>query len=511
MDNDTIAMNCERAEDELSGYLDDVLDPRLRRQVEAHLATCEQCQTVLADFRRADELVRQVPFIEPPSDMRDRFFNSPSYLKLATARAHQRSFVTPLTAALVAAAMLVVALGGALLLRHGVSGPQQVAKQGTTTTIGNPSGTTPLPAGVRLIFARDHALWSAPEDGAGLPKQLTPAGIQVAGWCVAPNMQHVVYIDAKTGALHTIRADGLNDTAIGSVTGGTDPSATFWTTSAVGIAIAHGVAWSPDNTRIAYLAQSAEGTVLHVVNATGVAYAVVNPSESGLIGRPLWSANSNEIAFTSIAPSGAQSIVVYNVATAQIHSLATQGVADDSAVAVGQLAWQSSARLTWSASIKGKVTGVFSAPANASGSVQRLTPTGSSYTAADVSSSGAWLLANGATLSEIAVDETSPHVVANLVNLITQVQWSPTATTAAVISGDALLVVTPGQKMPVVVAHELTADSQVAWLPKSDVLAWQSGQVVMTARMRSGAADTPTLVVADADAGTGQIAWSIAG
>src|SRR5690242_10294873 len=151
MDNDTIELDCQWAEDELSGYLDDVLDPQLRRRVEAHLATCERCRIILEDFRRADELVRDLPFIEPPSDMRDRFFSSPEYLKLANARARQRSFVTPLKVALVAAAMLVVALGGALFFRQGISGTPTAHKQGTTTIIGNPGGTTPLAAGPRLI------------------------------------------------------------------------------------------------------------------------------------------------------------------------------------------------------------------------------------------------------------------------------------------------------------------------------------------------------------------------
>ena len=89
----------------------------------------------LADYRRADELMRELPFIEPPSDMRERFFNSPEYLKLANARARQRNFITPLTAALVAAAMLVVALGGALLIRQGVSGQQRRASQAPQRTL----------------------------------------------------------------------------------------------------------------------------------------------------------------------------------------------------------------------------------------------------------------------------------------------------------------------------------------------------------------------------------------
>jgi hypothetical protein len=116
-----------------------------------------------------------------------------------------------------------------------------------------------------------------------------------------------------------------------------------------------------------------------------------------------------------------------------------------------------------------------------------------------VSTSGACLLANGSTLWEIAADQTSPHVVAALVNQISQIHWSLSATKAAVVSGDTLLLVTPGQA-PIVVAHGLTARSQVAWSPKSDTLAWQAGQAVLSASVRNGAAGVAKSVAANANA-----------
>ncbi|HKT37120.1 MAG TPA: hypothetical protein VJR48_02045, partial [Ktedonobacterales bacterium] len=260
---------------------------------------------------------------------------------------------------------------------------------------------------------------------------------------------------------------------------------------------------SPDNTRIAYLAQSADGgTTLHIMNAAGSADTAVDSTGSGLIGHLLWSADSVYIAYTSTTQAGAQSVWVYNVTTAHARSLAPQSDADDSAAVVGRLAWLpsgASATVTWSASDAGKVTGVFRAAANTNDAAIRLTPPGSSYAAADVSSSGAWLLANGATLLEIAADQTSPHVVAALIDQISQVHWSPSATIAAVISGDELILVTPGQT-PVVVAHGLTAHSQVAWSPKNDALAWQAGQAVLSASVRSGAASAAKTVAANANA-----------
>jgi hypothetical protein len=90
-------------------------------------------------------------------------------------------------------------------------------------------------------------------------------------------------------------------------------------------------------------------------------------------------------------------------------------------------------------------------------------------------------------------------VVAALIDQVTQIHWSPSATMAALVSGDTLIVVTPGQT-PVVVAHGLTAGSQVAWSPKSDALAWQSGQAVMSARVQNGAAGAAKTVAANVNA-----------
>ncbi|MGE5335590.1 MAG: zf-HC2 domain-containing protein [Nitrososphaerota archaeon] len=506
MDNDTIKLTCEQAEDELSGYLDDVLDLRLRRQVEAHLATCDRCQEILADFRQGDELLRALPFIEPPADMRDRFFNSPRYLKLANARARGRNFVTPLTAALVAAAMLVVALGGALLFRQGALGSQQANRTGFTTTIGNPDGGAPLPAGPRLIYERNGALWSAAENGAGLPQQLTPAGIQVAGWSVSPNGRTILYIDAHSGALHTIRADALNDDIVGTVTGGHAPAADFWTTPA-GVEIAGGLAWSPDNTRVAYLAQSGDGTALHVTNATGAADTVVNAASGVMISRPLWSADSIYIAYTTTR-AGAQGIGVYNVTTAHAVLVAAHSDPRHGSAVVGELAWvpnRTPATITWSAGVNGAITGIFRADATTSDSTMSLTAAGASYTAADVSATGAWLLASGHTLFTIAPDQTAARTVATLAHPVAQIHWAPSSQLAAVVSDGTLALLRPGGPM-VMVARGLTAQSLVAWAPDGGELAWQSDDAVMTVQVHQGVAGAAKLAAHEVDAQA--LVWS---
>ena len=490
MDNNTITMTCERAEDELSGYLDDVLDPQLRRSVEAHLVTCDRCQTILADFRRNDELIKALPFIEPPADMRERFFNSPRYQKLARANT-RRGIITPLTAALAAAAMLVLTLGGALLFRQGVLGPHQVNKSGTTTTIGNNGGVTPLSAGPRLVYERAGALWSAPASGVGLPRQLTPAGIQVAGWSVSPNGRMVAYIDALTGKVHTIRSDALSDTVVGTVTGGQSPVANFWSSPA-GMAVAGGLAWSPDNTRIAYVAQSGAGVALHVMNATGAADVVAQGGAISAMDHPLWSADSLSIAYAATAPTGAQAVWVYNVATGAAARVAAHADSSDASAVVDQLTWlpgAAPAAITWSARDKNTVTGIFRADATTRDAAIRLTPEGSSYTAADVSASGAWLLANGARLSLIATGQTAPLEIMTLAHPVMLVRWAPSGQVAAVVAGDTLALLTSDHNL-VVVARGLPAKSVVVWSSDSAALAWQSNSGVMMAKIHQNAASS---------------------
>lgn len=499
MDNDTMEMTCERAEDELSGYLDDVLDLRLRRSVETHLASCDHCQEILADFRRNDEMLKALPFIEPPPNMRDEFFHSPRYLKLTAERARQRNYAKPLTAALVAAAMLVVALGGALLFRQGFFAQQQAQGNGTSSTLGNATGVTPLPAGPRLIYERGGALWSAPEHAVGLPRQLTPSGTTVAGWSVSPSGRMVMYIAAQTGAIHTIRSDGQSDTVVGSVTGGHAPAAGFWTTP-TGAALANGFAWSPDNTRVAYVAQNGNTVALHVMNATGAADIVATPISDGTIGQPLWSGDSVYVAYTAHQATG-QSVWVLNVTTTDTARVAARSDAAQATATVDRLSWQTAsaaATLTWSTRADGVVTGVFRADASMSDSATRLTPKDATYTAADVSAGGAWLLARGATISEIAANQASPQILLTLAHPVTRMSWSPKGQVAAVVSDGALSLLAPDKTpaMLVPVARGLTVASPLAWSADGTALAWQADEGVMSAPIHLNAPGTATLVAA---------------
>ena len=75
-------MNCEQAEEILSAYLDDALEPGLSEQVRAHLETCEHCREILEDYRKLDAELATAPMVAPDDSLRDRLFSSDEYKAL---------------------------------------------------------------------------------------------------------------------------------------------------------------------------------------------------------------------------------------------------------------------------------------------------------------------------------------------------------------------------------------------------------------------------------------------
>src|SRR5690242_14712097 len=75
-------MTCEKAEEFLSAYLDDMLAPPLREEVRAHVETCAHCSELAADYRRFDLLLAAAPRVAPPAELHDRIFDSPKFAAL---------------------------------------------------------------------------------------------------------------------------------------------------------------------------------------------------------------------------------------------------------------------------------------------------------------------------------------------------------------------------------------------------------------------------------------------
>jgi hypothetical protein len=61
-------MNCLKAEEQFSAYIEDELDYRAVRTFEAHLNACESCRREFTLFRESLDLLYQLPQIEPSAD-----------------------------------------------------------------------------------------------------------------------------------------------------------------------------------------------------------------------------------------------------------------------------------------------------------------------------------------------------------------------------------------------------------------------------------------------------------
>lgn len=83
-------MNCEQVEELLSAYLDNMLvlgetaesALQLHTEITEHLQDCLQCSNILADYRRNDTLLSEMPRVGPSQALRNRIFTSPEYLEL---------------------------------------------------------------------------------------------------------------------------------------------------------------------------------------------------------------------------------------------------------------------------------------------------------------------------------------------------------------------------------------------------------------------------------------------
>ena len=247
-------MNCEQVEELLSAYLDDSLAwgetaesaSELQAQIAAHLQDCIHCSTVLADYRRFDALLEQMPRVYPSQALRERIFSSPEYLELtgtyniaevdkgldltvpyksvrhdtpshpqlvalpggrrvtpdlsstSTAQAlpslqpgiqkrHKRWGLRIMQVAIAATLLLTLGIGSLISWNLWTQNTRPVSSNNTITPPAAPALGGPLPAGIYYVFLRDGSLWSAPADGTTKAKQLTPQDVTVGeDWVVSP-------------------------------------------------------------------------------------------------------------------------------------------------------------------------------------------------------------------------------------------------------------------------------------------------------------------------------------
>ncbi len=347
-------MNCEQVEEMLSAYLDNELAPEERRVVATHLQECSHCSAILADFRRDDFLLSQLPHVSPDPALRDRIFSSPEYLELTgtldasntepspyrhpridpVSRPHlialpggrssqggllsgtQTSELQPTRKqpvprpgrkGLQVLRAMYVAIAATILLTIGVGGYitwhlTQPVGQTASNIIPPPASLQqgPLPAGMHLVFLRDGKLMSIPADGSTGTVALTPAGVTVASsWAIsAPLPGHsagdmLAYIDLQTATVHTIRSDGLSDKILPQrlLKAGIPPSS-IWDTD-TGANILSSLAWSPasSNSMLAFAA---------------------DPNGTGLTNLYIYSAGTGSVQMVALPLKGSASHAVWS-------------------------------------------------------------------------------------------------------------------------------------------------------------------------------------------------------
>jgi anti-sigma factor RsiW len=503
-------MNCEQAEELLSAYLDDALEPGLSEQVRAHLETCEHCREVLEDYRRLDAELATAPMVAPDDSLRDRLFSSDEYKALLREQQEAADAPTEKTRRIIAAlhpnsplwskALLPIAAAVALALlltvlaRQGIL-PGSVANHPAATTVpfsGPGQNGAPLAAGPRVVYLHDGRLWSAPEQGPGLAQPLTPEGVTVGAWAVSPlngssGAARVAYVDTKTSALHLIRSDGQSDKTLDVKASG-------------------GLSWSPDGARLAYFAPGDNGaSILHIMNADGSGDRMIG-ADSSTADAPTWNADGSGLAWTQTYQN-AQSVWSYKVADNSSHQLATSADPQDAQATVARLAWLPGAlqlTVTWSTIHNSAITGLFSASATGATPAQRLTPAGTAYGAADYTparSVGVWLVASGKELSEVVATTLGLKLVASASDAVTAIAWSPTGNVAAVTTAGQLSLWSPGRGLTPV---ENAQTGAVAWSADGQSLAYAiadgakmikiSGGAVSASRLISDAAKITTIV-----------------
>lgn len=520
-------MTCEWAEGYLSAYLDDALDPQLRKDVGAHIEQCARCRVLAEEFRRNDALLAKQPQVAPSDALRQQIFESSEFAALAreleraeprTGRRVASRKSVALRAAVPVAAALAVSLGAGMFLTQGhlPFGAATTSHQQHTTIGGPGSFDLPLSAGPRLVFLNGGALWSVAEyapgrtDGApGAPQRLTATNVHVVAWSVSPlgasaGGTRIAYVDGATGALHVVQSDGQLDTIVGYLTDTHAPGASFWS-SADGRAALSSLAWASDGSQLAYVALNADNAWQARIYALSGSTTTIATSASAPISRLTWSSDSSALAFTTTL-GGSPALGVWRGAGSPLTTVAVNP--NDAQASVAQIGWSGDA-LTWSIMRDGALIGVNRLQPG-SDTPQRLTPAGASYDAADYTTArgGVWLLAGNGALTELRTLTGDVSQVASLYTSASTIVWSPDGATATVQTGDQLALWSEATGLNPLTTG-VSATTAPVWSPDGSALVVTKAQRVMVYRPGDGS----SAQVAQLSAASGPIAlaWAADG
>ena len=545
-------MNCEQVKELLSPYLDNALAQEERRTVVTHLAHCAECNRVLADFQHFDTLLACMPRIGPDAALRERIFSSPAYFELTGTSgaldrraqpttpqqrvqpgAHSHLVALPARDPDHSASrgaidtarkgsgsarggwgqrVMQVVIAATVLLTLGVGGFIGWNLWQKQTTVANNSGGItppaalqqgPIPAGMRFVFLRNGALWSAPTDGGDGVHRLTAAqNIVATSWTVRPALvgryagNMVAYIDLQQGFVHTIRSDGQNDTVIRQAL--FQPGQALSWQTATGATIRDSLTWSQYGSMLAFLAAPRGVPQLYVyMLATGEIRQVTLPMP-GAVSRTVWSPDSVRLAF-EVQTGGNVSILDYNTQTRGVLTLST--VFERPGDAVLALDWSSNTAipaLTWSIGGAGHVHSIWTQRVGVAENVGPSLLISGDYLEAQYSQNGSdatgkWLLVTrnaAGTIVTLNLAGGIEKVTAG--QQISDAQWSPDGLSigyfAAVASGSGTYhVVNTLTGIDTLIATGVVTNPSPAWSSDGSHLAYSTGTRTLIADMQKPA------------------------
>ncbi|HEY3993898.1 MAG TPA: zf-HC2 domain-containing protein [Ktedonobacteraceae bacterium] len=292
----------------------------------------------------------------------------------------RKQWFTPLKIAIATAFLMTLGTAGLLVLsfHHRASSANLVGA--ITPPAGPLTGAGPLAAGERFVFLRDGALWSTLAEGSNQqPERLTPANVTVApGWVVsAPAGNHaagdlLAYIDLQRAQIHTIRSDGQQDTPIQLVLLKAN-TAVDWQSSTAQI-ILNSLAWSPDSSTLAFVADPTGSgpTALYLATPGTSSAREIATDFQGNFAHLAWSPDSTRLAFT-LTHAGIVNVRDYNLQSKSSLDLsnltAAQGNDVDGVFALNWFANAGQMAVTWCLGSLGHISSVWLHSAGANGTI----------------------------------------------------------------------------------------------------------------------------------------------
>jgi anti-sigma factor RsiW len=155
-------MNCRKAKELFSGYLEDWLSNEERKEFGDHIDNCEKCAVALSEFERSVALVRSLPRISVPPFFAERV----KHIALTEEEVVEKKTAFGIPYPLRLAGAFASVLLAVFFVLRGVE-TLRPAKTVPVTTVAEMSRVAETPAYSRLssrVYPRVEAVSSSPQD-----------------------------------------------------------------------------------------------------------------------------------------------------------------------------------------------------------------------------------------------------------------------------------------------------------------------------------------------------------